>query len=333
MTTVLPPGIHAPDFTLSAGNYPSQVSLQDHLGRNLVLFFFPADHLDTLATPLADYQARFENQDVALIGLSNATPEILGALAQAQGLTFPLLSDPGGATAARYGAAGPEGGGIQPAVYITDETGLIRRVYEPGKYADLPNPAMVARALKKFADQPRPTPVTLDDWQKGPADAPVVVIEYADYQCTPCRQAYRMLRSILPDYGDRVLWTHRHLPLRHSHPLAQGAAEAAEAAGLQGQFWAMHDRLFEAEGDLEPDRLLAYARELGLDVERFRQDLDSGRCRDAVNQDFKIAVRNKIKLPPALFINGIPLEGPRTESAIRERIETLLAWLTKLKPE
>jgi protein-disulfide isomerase len=187
---------------------------------------------------------------------------------------------------------------------------------------------MVTRAIKKMVGVPRPTPASLDDWQLGPPDAPVVLIEYADYQCGPCREAYRLLKQIVPLYGDKLLWIHRHLPLRHSHPLAQGAAEAA---GAQGKFWDMHDRLFEAEGALEREQLITYAQDVGLEVDRFTHDLDNRRFRDAVNEDFKLAVRNKIKRPPALFINSLPLEGSRSEGAICARIEKLLACTSAIQ--
>jgi peroxiredoxin len=331
MRKVLQPGIKAPPFELPAVNGEGDVSLTQHLGQKMVLVFFPSDPEDGLVDQLAKFQARlpdFEGQGATLMGVSDAGQDQLRTLARERAITFPLLSDVGlaGATAGEYGVLSQKGQAL-PAVFIADEAGLIRRVYEPAQYPNLPNPAMVVRALKKLAGVPRPLPVTADDWQLGSADAPVVVLEYADYQCGPCREAYRLIRGILPSYGDKILWVHRHLPLRHSHPLAQGAAEAAEAAGAQGQFWKMHDRLFEAEGALERDQLVAYAQEIGLDVERFSDDLDSQRFRDAVNADFKGAVRNKIKLPPALFINGIPVEGPRTQGAIQARIEELLACL------
>jgi predicted DsbA family dithiol-disulfide isomerase len=89
-----------------------------------------------------------------------------------------------------------------------------------------------------------------------------------------------------------------------------------------------HDRLFEADGALERVQLIEYAREIGLDVDRFTDDLASQRFRDAVNEDFKAALRNKIKLPPALFINGLPLTGPRTQDAICARIDSLLACIS-----
>lgn len=117
---------------------------------------------------------------------------------------------------------------------------------------------------------------------------------------------------------------HRHLPLRHTHPLAQLAAEAAEAAGAQGRFWAMHDRLFAAGDALTREHLLRYAAELGLDLARFTVELDNHVHEPAVAEDFKRAVAGGIKLPPALFINGVLYEGAATGQALRERIETLL---------
>ena len=87
----------------------------------------------------------------------------------------------------------------------------------------------------------------------------------------------------------------------------------------------MHDRLFEARGDLERDQLIEYAREIGLDVAKFKHDLEQERFKDAINEDFKLAVSNKIKLPPILFINDILVEGPRTKETISARIEELLA--------
>ncbi|GAB4547410.1 MAG: hypothetical protein Kow0063_42090 [Anaerolineae bacterium] len=331
MSRALQPGIQTPNFTLPATCGEGELSLEQQRGQNVILVFFPAGPAEELLAQLRQFQARlgdFEGQGAVLMGISDAALHDLKRLSSETGVTFPLLSDssPPGVTARAYGLLGQDQR-VRPGVFIADEEGLIRRVYEADAYPNLPNPAMVARALKKLGDVPRPAPVTPDDWQLGPPDAPVVLLEYADYQCGPCREAYRLLRRVLPAYRDRVLWVHRHLPLRHSHPLAQGAAEAAEAAGAQGKFWEMHDRLFEAEGALEREHLIEYARELGLDVHRFTQDLDSHRFKDAVNEDFKAAVRNKIKLPPALFINRIPLEGPRSEAAIRARIEALLDCL------
>jgi peroxiredoxin/protein-disulfide isomerase len=330
MSRVLQPGIKAPLFRLPDAISGHIISLKTYHGQNVVLIFFPSAPDDDLLGQLTSFQNKlsdFEGQGAALIGVCDAAAEALRHLAEEKGIHFPLGCDvdPAQAVSASYGAISPEGN-IAPSVLVIDGDGLIRRIYEAAHYPSLPNPMMVLRAIRKLADAPKPTPVTQDDWQLGPLDAPVVLIEYADYECRPCGEAYRLLKQVVPLYDDKILWVHRHLPLRHSHPLAQQAAEAAEAAGAQGKFWEMHDRLFEARGALERDHLIEYAREIGLDVGKFRHDLEQGRFRDAVNEDFKLAVRNKIKLPPVLFINGILVEGSRTQETISAKIEELLAF-------
>ncbi len=316
-------GVEAPNFSITPVGSSGQISLGHYPRSKLVLIFLPAGLPDALVEQLTNFQVKapdFESQGAQLLAISN-TPQFT------QGLDFPILNDLTRETAARYGCVSPEGE-VQPTVFVVDEERLIRRVYESAKYPHLPNPAMVLRALKKLAGVPKAPPITAEDWQLGPADAPVTIIEYADYQCKPCGEAYGLLRQIIPTYGDKILWVHRHLPLRHSHPLAQQAAEAAEAAGAQGKFWEMHDRLFEARLALEREQLIEYAGEVDLDVEQFTRDLDNRRFKEAVNADLKQAVKNGIKLPPALFINRLPLDGPRTETAIRARIDNLLACTT-----
>lgn len=331
MNVVLQPGITAPQFSLSSTRSESLISLADYAAQQFTILFFPTNPSAALVKQLANYQAKlsdFEAQDTVLIGISPATTEELTRIATEAGLQFPLLSDarPVGEVAGKYGVLSKEGQ-VLSTVFVIDQEQLVRRVYEPGKYPELPNPAMALRAIKKMADVPKPPPITPDDWQLGPADALITILEYADYECKPCGEAYRLLKQVLSDYDDKVLWVHRHLPLRHSHPLAQQAAEAVEAAGAQGKFWEMHDRLFEAKGALEYEQLVRYAAELGLNVDQFKTDLDNRRFKDAVNTDFKEAVKRKIKVPPALFINGLPLDGPRTETAIRAKIDGMLACI------
>ncbi len=324
---ILQPGIQAPNFVLPAPNLGREISLAEVLGRPVLLIFFPANPAPEIVAQLVKFaeNAALQEQATALIGVTGAGEAQVKELAAANKLTFPLCTDhPAGTVARSYGVL-DETGTILPSVLVLDGDGLIRRVYEADQSPALPNPAMAARALKNMAAVTKPGPVRPEDWQLGPSEAPVVILEYADYECKPCGEAYRLLKEILPQYAGQVLWVHRHLPLRHSHPLAQGAAEAAEAAGAQDRFWEMHDRLFEARGALEREQLLEYAREIGLDVATFTEDLDNHRFKEAVNEDFKAAVRNGIKLPPALFINSLPLEGPRTREAICARIDRLLA--------
>src|SRR5207248_4888449 len=111
------------------------------------------------------------------------------------------------------------------------------------------------------------------DHIRGPDDAPVTLVEYGDFECPYCGQAESVIRELLASFGDDVRYVWRHLPLNDVHGHAQLAAEAAEAAASQGKFWEMYDILLEHQGELELSHLLAYAEELGLDAERFEEDL------------------------------------------------------------
>jgi protein-disulfide isomerase len=292
----------------------------------VVLIIFPADPPEPLRVGLAAFQEQlvsFADQGAEVLGISSAPAESLVALAEALELRFPLLA---GATAdllASFGALG-EAGRVLPVVYALDEDHTVRSVYGAEHYPNLPNPAAVVRSLRRLNAAPRPAPVSRDDWQLGDIRAPVVLIEYSDYQCSHCMALHKALKELLSTCDDRLLVVHRHLPLRASHPLAQMASEAAEAAGAQGRFWDMHDRLFSAEGVLDREQLIAYARDVGLDVARFTADLDSRAYQEAVNEDFRRAVACGIKLPPTLFINGVLYEGAPTAEALTAFIGRLL---------
>ncbi len=333
MPIPLQPGTSAPDFLLPAAEPARSVSLVEHRGKRVMLLFFPFPCGEEVTAQLVRYQERvqgFGEQAALVIGVSDAPEDSLRRLAGERAVQFALLSDscPAGATAGRYGARS-EAGAVLPFLFLIDEEGLIRRVYEPNPGAGLPNPAMVARALNKLADTPKPAAVAEDDWQLGPREAGVVLIEYSDYQCGHCAELHDLLDQILPGYGRKVQLVHRHYLLRHSHPQAQVAAEAAEAAGAQGKFWEMHHRLFGNQLHLEREDLLRCAEEIGLEMIRFVADLDGRRYEAIVNEKFCRAVRDKVKFPPALFINRIPFEGPRTSETIRTRIDSLLACTSR----
>src|SRR6187551_3300877 len=108
-----------------------------------------------------------------------------------------------------------------------------------------------------------------EDHIRGPADAPVTLVEYGDFECPYCGRAEPVLRELLADFGDELRFVFRNLPLSDVHPRAQLAAEAAEAAAAQGKFWEMHDALLDHQDELDPPALRAYAEELELDVDRF----------------------------------------------------------------
>jgi Na+/H+ antiporter NhaA/predicted DsbA family dithiol-disulfide isomerase len=141
------------------------------------------------------------------------------------------------------------------------------------------------------------------DHVRGPEDAPVVVVEYGDFECRYCGQAEYLVRQLLAEHGDvRYVW--RHLPLGDVHPRAQLAAEAAEAAAVQGAFWEMHDLLIEHQDALRMPDLVHYAAGLGLDVERFRADLGRHAGALRIAEDVDSADLSGVSGTPTFFING-----------------------------
>jgi Na+/H+ antiporter NhaA len=140
------------------------------------------------------------------------------------------------------------------------------------------------------------------DHIRGPVDAPVTVIEFGDFQCPFCGQAEPVVRALLSDTDVRYVW--RHLPLSDVHPQAQLAAEAAEAAGVQGAFWEMHDLLLNHQDELRLTDLMRYADELGLDVERLHDDLKRRRHESRVAADVESADISGVSGTPTFFVNG-----------------------------
>jgi Na+/H+ antiporter NhaA len=141
------------------------------------------------------------------------------------------------------------------------------------------------------------------DHIRGPKKSPVTVVEYGDFECPYCGRAEPVVRELLADFGD-VRYVFRHLPLTDVHPHAQAAAEAAEAASQQGEFWGMHDLLMAHQGALTRSDLIGYAAELGLDTTRFAADLDSHAGAARVAEDVDSADLSTVSGTPTFFING-----------------------------
>ena len=141
------------------------------------------------------------------------------------------------------------------------------------------------------------------DHMRGPIDAPVTVVEYGDFECPYCGQAEPVVRELLREFGDvRYVW--RHLPLNDVHPSAQLAAEAAEAAAEQGAFWELHDLMLVHQDALRPADLIGYAEQLGLDVDRFTNDLREHAGATRVAEDVDSADLSGVSGTPSFFING-----------------------------
>jgi protein-disulfide isomerase len=167
-------------------------------------------------------------------------------------------------------------------------------------------------------------PVGKDDHILGPADAPVTLVEYGDYECPACGAAHPMVKAILKRLGAKLRFVFRHMPLSEIHPNAELAAEAAEAAGAQGKFWEMHDSLFEHQDELGPVLVTALAKRLRLDFSRFEDDLVSRRFRDRVKRDFMGGVRSGVNGTPTFFVNDTRYDGIQNEQSLeavlRQRI-------------
>ena len=153
-------------------------------------------------------------------------------------------------------------------------------------------------------------PVSQRDHQQGPATAPVTLVEYGDYECPYCGEAYPIVKEIQRRLGDRMRFVFRNFPLTQSHPHAQHAAEAAEAAAVQGKFWEMHDLLFPRQAALDAGHLLAYVRELELDAVRVERELEQEVYRARVRHDIESGLQSGVSGTPMFFINGRRHEEP-----------------------
>lgn len=148
-----------------------------------------------------------------------------------------------------------------------------------------------------------PVPVNEHDHAIGPADASVIIVNYADYQCPDCHRRHRIVEKIIDELVNSVRFVHRHFPLINVHPHALRAAEAAEAAAAQGKFWEMHRHLYLKPDKLEERHLHHYAREIGLDLERFDREMAAGAYTDKVMKDYYDSITYGITGAPTTFIN------------------------------
>ena len=161
-------------------------------------------------------------------------------------------------------------------------------------------------------------PVSERDHSLGPADAPVTLLEYGDYECPYCGRAFPIVHEVQRRLGDQLRFVFRNFPLTQIHVHAEHAAEVAEAAAAQGKFWQMHDWLYTHQYALDDDGLLAGAGEVGLDVERVRRELADGTHRARVRDDFMSGIRSGVNGTPTFYINGVRHDADYS-------LETLLA--------
>ena len=152
-------------------------------------------------------------------------------------------------------------------------------------------------------------PVSKRDHIQGPFNAPLTLLEYGDYECPYCGQAYWAVKTVQQNLGQRLRFVFRNFPLTNVHPHAEHAAEAAEAAGVQGRFWEMHDALYENQDALEDEDLAEYAAAIGLEVERLLAEVEAGAHSRRIREDFMSGVRSGVNGTPSFFINDFRHDG------------------------
>jgi len=167
-------------------------------------------------------------------------------------------------------------------------------------------------------------PVSARDHGEGPADAPLTLVEYGDYQCPYCGAAYPVVKRLQKRLQKKLRFVFRNFPLTQAHPYALIAAEAAEAAALQGKFWEMHDLLFEQQTAFNPDIILQWAERIGLGLERFQDDSKQGVVEKRIQEDRQSGIRSGVNGTPTFFINGTRYDGAADYASLLAALESEL---------
>lgn len=154
-------------------------------------------------------------------------------------------------------------------------------------------------------------PIGTRDHIQGSIKAPMTLLEYGDYECPFCGEAHPLVKQIQQALGNRLCFAYRHFPLTNVHPHAEHAAEAAEAADVEGKFWEMHDVLFENQDALDDEDLARYATALDLDADRLITEVLDGAHAKRIREDVVGGVKSGLNGTPTFFINGVRYDGPR----------------------
>jgi len=161
-----------------------------------------------------------------------------------------------------------------------------------------------------------------NDHIRGNKNAKITIVEFSDMQCPYCSKFHETMKQIIAAYPNEVRWVYKHFPLGF-HPYAQKAAEASECAGEQGKFWEYADKIFANQSSLNDAYISTAAGEIGLDADRFKACLSSGKYADKVKNDLALGQNNGVTGTPSNFINGEPLKGAQPFDAVKSKIENL----------
>lgn len=153
------------------------------------------------------------------------------------------------------------------------------------------------------------SPVSERDHSQGGATAPVTLVLYGDYECPYTRQASTVIRALQPQVGAQLRFVFRNFPLIEIHPHALHAAEAAEAAATQGNFWEMYDTLFHHQHTLEDEDLLQFAIAMGLDTKKFAKDMDDHSFLSRIEEDVESGIKSGVEGTPSIYLNGVQYQS------------------------
>ncbi|KKT41181.1 MAG: Na+/H+ antiporter, NhaA family protein, nonfunctional [Candidatus Giovannonibacteria bacterium GW2011_GWA2_44_13b] len=180
--------------------------------------------------------------------------------------------------------------------------------------------------LAKRSSDPGPSPIittaiSADDQTTGNKDSKKILVEYSDFQCPACKAYQPLVKQLLKEHGTEFLFVYRHFPLPQ-HKNAKAGAYAAEAAGVQGKFWEMHDKLFDGQTDWAEkgnagDIFIEYAKSLNLDINKFKEDFASDGVHQKVDRQYKSGVANFVNSTPTFFINGKKIQPRSYEEFVK----------------
>lgn len=182
---------------------------------------------------------------------------------------------------------------------------------------------VICRAMMNEKTVELAIPIHEHDHVIGPADAPVTVVNYGDYECPDCGHRHREVEKLVDELSNRVRFVYRHFPLINVHPHALRAAEAAEAAAAQDKFWEMHRHLYGSPDKLRDRDLHRYARKIGLDLDRFDREMSGSLYADQILNDYNHSIIYGITGAPTTFINGrlYAMSGPELLGVVKTILE------------
>jgi protein-disulfide isomerase len=199
------------------------------------------------------------------------------------------------------------------------EVASLRETLERGPGAPSPSAAQAAQPGRPDPNR-RYSVNTQGSPSRGNEKAKLAIVEFSDFQCPFCRRVTPTLEQIEREYGDQVRVVFKHLPLP-MHPKAPGAHAAAEAAHQQGKFWQMHDLIFSDQAAMGPEKYKEYAKQLGLDMDRFTRDMESAQVKGRIESDSQEAAKLGVTGTPSFFVNGRFLSGAQPYEAFKQLID------------